>query len=431
MASLSRCSLLLLGLALVVTACDDPANPQPIDAPPTLSHAIHWAGGVVRLTDVGIAAGDPAPALSLEGVALEAVAAGGGWAEYRLPRDARGPVTLTLAHDEPVEFQLEILGFRGAETLDAPLRGNLFVWPRTGPASMLGLTDDNIGVLHVLPGAGTADYILDDSIFSEARAIGPTSDPDVVLVSKGMPELWRLLPTPELVDSLPLYFIRHAMLLSDEVYVWSGHHDINVQVPSEPIPYAYTAMYEESQGAAISPDGQYGVMEINGSALGVPVFGESSGEPLYHVTSISHTDGVDFSPVGDTLYLGGMRSAEPRVHVVVALELATGQLVSEELALDGFNLMTVRRDPNGPWLFAFGLHTGETLPVLLVIDSRTMEVVGEIATSGYTGCAEALGCDGALAVGTDGIFYVTTNDHPAANRDIPATILAFDGWPAD
>ena len=429
MHSFRPASLLVAAAVAVLSAgCTD----DPVDPPlaPSIAPATQWAGGIVRVTLDGIGAGEAAPPLTLGGEPLAAVEVGAGWVDYRLPGTARGPVSLELGGDDPAVFEIEVLGFRGAQSLGVALRGNLFVWPRGGDASILGLASDNSGVIQVLAASAQTQYLIEEPVFSEARSVGPTSDPDVLLIPKGNAEIWRLLPTRQVVDTLNVQFSRHAMLLSDSVYVFSGHHDISVVDPRVGWPSSYIAQYEESQGAVVSPSGRFGAFRINGSRWGPPVFSGESGQPVFHVETLSHSDGVDFSPFGDTLYITGTRSTEPRHHLVLSIDATTGEIVhSVEIAeLNPLNLL---RDPHGPWLFVMVLRLGDAAapPSLLVIDTRTMEIVGQMVTEGYTGCA-AYGCEGAIAVGPGGVFFVSTNSTPAAARDVPAVVLAFDGWPA-
>lgn len=423
-------------LVLTLVACDDsPTDPRPLDAP-ALSPAIQWAGGTVRVTAPTIDSADVAPSLgvSLDPEDLEVVAVGDGWADYRLPMSARGPIELVLGGEQPDTFEIQILGFRGAHSLDVALRGNLFVWPHTGEASVLGIASDDSGIIQVLPGALATRYLLEMPIFDNARSVGRTADPDVLLIPTGYAEVWRVRPTLERLDSIAVPFARHAMLLSDSVYVASWHHAIDVYDPRSTGPMLYSGMYEETQGMVVSPSGRYGAVEINGSALGVPVFSGENGEPVFHVDMMSHSDGIDFSPVGDTLYLAGMRRIEPRDHLVLAIDATTGAVVNT-LEIADFNPRTLRRDPNGPWLFVLATMYGDPAEqaVMLVIDSRTMQLVGTVATEGFAGCAGYAGyaCQGAITVGPEGVFFVSNNSHPANVPDVPATVLAFDGWPLE
>jgi hypothetical protein len=101
--------------------------------------------------------------------------------------------------------------------------------------------------------------------------------------------------------------------------------------------------------------------------------------------------------------------------LILAIDASTGDVI---------NLV---RDQNGPWLYVMAAVLGEPmdnsanpptgeLPVMLVVDSRSMEIVGEIQSSGWD-CDGGL-CEGAVAAGPDGVFFVTTGS---------ATVVAFDG----
>lgn len=410
-------------LAALTGGCvDDREIVYPAPAP-SIAPTTQWAGGVVRVTVDGVTPDEMPPRLSIEGDALTLLEVGNGWVDYRLPSTERGSVSLELDGEDPATFEVDVLGFRSVQPLGRSLRGNLFVWPRTGYASLLALAVDNTGVIQVLPASLQTRYLVEVPIHPEARGVGPTSDPDLVLVPTGWAEVWRLLPTPQVVDTLIVGFSRHALLLSDSVYAFSGHHDITVVDPRVGSSSSCFALHEESQGSVISPNGRYGAFRLNGSQLGPPVFSAESGEPVFHVETLSHSDGVDFSPVGDTLYIAGLRRAEPRDHVVLAIDAATGEIV-EGVELGEHNALNVVRDPRGPWLFVMTSLPTEP-PALLVIDTRTMTIAGEIATQGYHDCNG--GCEGAVAVGPEGVFFVTSG----GPGEVPGVVLAFDGWPPE
>lgn len=411
-------------LAALAGGCVDDREIVSPSPAPSIAPTTQWAGGVVRVTVDGVTPDGLPPRLSFEGEALMPLEVGNGWVDYRLPGTARGPVSLELDGVDPATFEVDVLGFRWVRPLGASLRGNLFVWPRTGYASLLALADDNTGVIQVLPAAPQTRYLVELPIFPEARSVGPTSDPDLVLLPTGWAEVWRLLPAPQVVDTLVVIFSRHAMLLGDSVYAFSGHHDISVVDPRVGWPSSYIALHEESQGTVISPSGRYGSFRLNGSWLGTPVFSAESGEPVFHVEALSHSDGVDFSPVGDTLYIAGPRRAEPRDHLVLAIDAATGEIL-DDVVLGERHALNIVRDQRGPWLFVMTSPANEP-PALVVIDTRTMTTAGEVLmTQSYTGCNG--GCEGAVAVGPDGVFFVTSG----GPREVPAVVLAFDGWPSE
>ena len=422
---------LLTASLLSIAACgDDVTDPGDLD-PPELSPATQWAGGTVRLTWEGIDGMTGAPALTLNGNELDVVATDIGWAEYRVPATARGQIRLVLDDAVSDTFDVNVLGFRSATDLDVALVGNLIAWPRGAVASVVGAPGDFSGVVQVRPGAATALYLLEDSIAitnTGVRSVGLTYDPDLLLLPRGStPELWRLVPTPQVVDTLAgMQILRHAMLLSDSIYIRSTHHTIfrhNLRSGS-----MEWGQYEETRGVAASPDGRYGAFRVNGSAAGPPVIDGRSGTVAFHVDTLFRSYGVDFAPTGDTLYIAGIARDAPNPELLLAVDASTGATLAT-IDLGAREPINIVRDRNSPMLFVMAAvltqpnngtvteqYSGDA-PVMIVIDSRTMEIVGEMATTSFDQCNGW--CEGTVTVGTDGVFFVMTGD--------PARVLAFDG----
>lgn len=424
----------LFSLFAVAACQEEVILPREDIDPPTLSPSTQWAGGTVRLEWLVIEEGGSVPALHIDDMQLASTASGAGWAEYRLPTTVSGPVQIELAGEESATFQVGVVGFRAASALDVSLEGNLLVWPRDGQASLLGGPGDHSGVLQVLPGLGQATYLIEDSVpisRTEVRALGPTYDPDLLLVpTEGYRAArWQLQPTVEVLDTLPIEFSRHAMLLSDSILVTAFHHEI-WSIDLKAMDIVHRGQYEESRGVTVSAGGRFGAVRVGGSEFGPPVFSGITGNVIFHVDTLFRSYGVDFSPVGDTLYIAGVGLAEPNPEMLLAID-AFGGTVLGGIDLGAREPINIVRDRNGPWLYvaaavlsepnsetSFEQYAGEP-PVMLVIDTRTMEIVGEMATTGFEHC---LGwCEGSVAVDDDGVYFVMTG--------APARVLAFDVLP--
>lgn len=425
-------ALLMLGVVTSAACNDDVVEPPELD-PPALTPATQWAGGTVRLEWEAIEVGGTAPSLTADGVALVPLAGDEGWVDYRLPTTARGPVRIALEGVVTDTFDVNVLGFRSSSDLDIGLAGNLLVWPRTGPASVVGAPGDASGVVQVLPGSNSTEYLLEDAIditSTGVRSVGPTYDADLLLLPRGStPEVWRLLPAPQVVDTLTGTITRHAMLLSDSIYVQSGQHNIwsyNLRAGT----LVDWGQYEETRGAVVSPDGRHGAFRVNGSASGPPVINGLTGEMAFHVDTLFRSYGVDFSPTGDTLYIAGIGRSSPHPELLLAIDVMSGDIL-ETIDLGAREAINIVRDRDSHMLYVVAAvltqpndgtvieeYSGDT-PVLLAIDSRTMQVVGEAASTGFDHCAGW--CEGTVTVGTDGVFFVMTGS--------PARLLSFDVLP--
>ncbi len=325
-----------------------------------------------------------------------------------LPRRARGSYTLQLGRNGYPLGGVEIAGYVGFKAITRMLGPYLGVWPEGGRASVIagnysrdGLAGD---VLQILPGTGAVSTLMSGFRLGDAswqRTPGTTPDPSIVLLQPitGNLQAWRLLPVPQVVDTLPFVSFRHTAVLNDTTYLLGFHHRVQTRRPDGSV--IYDGTYEETHEIILSPTKDRATLRVNGSPTGPPVFNTATGDTAYHVRQLFRSYGAAFSEAGDTLWMLGVTRGDFRPSMVM-LNARTGEQLKQVFFDDDIPAAAMRRDPDGGRIFILAWKFPESTVDLVVVDEETLGVVGHVK-----GPLCDQWCDwSVVAVGSDGVFVV-------------------------
>lgn len=412
----TMCTVRTVVLALAAAACGpSPAVEEPPLHAPVLEARI-WAGTTVTVRSPRIAKPGALPVVAESGV-LDVAHAGGDSVVVVIPKTAVGPMTLTLSDARrTVVAKLDVAGFLG-RTATPDIGHYPFVWPEGGRASIIGGSGG--AVLRYEPGLGRLSTLLTGYTVSStagARTPGRTFDPALLLLQPiGRPDVekWRLLPTPQVLDTLPFWVNRQIALLNDTLLLYATSHQVRLHHARNAGPWSYLATYEDTHEIVISPRRDLATLRVNGSGTGPPVFDLVRGDTAYHVRQLFRSYGARFSPNGDTLWMVGVTRGratplDPYPGLLLMMEAKTGRVL-RSLELNDVQPFGFARDSHQPRLYIYALPNPGTRRTeeLLVLDSRTLEEVGRVAVPAELGCGNNC-LSPVIAAGIDGVFFVNS-----------------------
>jgi hypothetical protein len=362
-----------------------------------------WSGGEVQLTSGAFSgAGLPVLVAGAETLAVRRIS--DSVVAAVVPLGSTGAVALSLVqggHTFPLD-PIQRVGFSGGSTVSPGFYGELVVTWSGGTPIIVGAGDPggqargpvqslDVGTMAITPYAG---------IFgAEYYGVSPTFRPNEFVVSDSVnhASVWRLWPTPALVDSAPLVYaqLRHLARLSDSVWLRTGAHNSNSYVGTTGVFSGFGLSTESVWSVFISPTGALATTAVASGQPGVQVFDAHTGDTLYTLgTGFRHSQWAAFSPDGaDIYFLGGLQSGS--VDSLIRVTGTTGQLLAGTGVSNGINVAT---DPVKPLVYVESL--ADSTPTILVLDAATLALVGKLpapAVAGLGGCNT--NCfEGAIAV---------------------------------
>jgi hypothetical protein len=402
----------LLLAAVFGAACDrDPVAELPALNPVSVSPQNSYAGGRVTIRS-GQFAQLPSIEILADTIPLNVAVRGGDSVVVEIPRTFRGSFSLRLGKNGPALGAIEIAGYAGEKPTPQLLGFYLDVWPEGGRASVLATISQTDArwisgeVFQLLPGPTAMTPLVSGFRMSDpgsTRLPGRTPDQAVLVLQPfntlQPAQVWRMMPTPHVIDTLSFSNFRHAALFNDSVRFAGAHHWIETYRSGRLV---YRGTYEETHEVIISPTRDRATLRVNGSPTGPPVFNTTTGDTAYHVRPLFRSYGAAFSQNGDTLWMLGVTRA-PLTPAMVMLNARTGAIL-KQVEFPGVPALAMRRDPAGGRLFVFAYAYPQepSQTELLVVDDRTLQIIGRV-----NGPICDRWCDWAVvAVGIDGVFVV-------------------------
>jgi hypothetical protein len=185
---------------------------------------------------------------------------------------------------------------------------------------------------------------------------------------------------------------RQAMQMSaNTMFVTPGQHLFQRYTrPHAGAPFALVTneleQAEEVEGVYLSPRGDRATVRVDGVTLGVPVFDAATAGIAYRAP-LRGSHGVDWSPDGSRLVMGGRGMVSPYPPHLVVLDAGTGALLGEKAFTQP--IAAVASDDLRPYLYVV-LEDNVHGLALQVLDKATLEVVATMrpsaVTTAETGC---------------------------------------------
>lgn len=411
-------------VAVGVLACDDTTPPEMFPARVTVTEA--WSGAEVPIVSRGFGGTWLLPSVWLDDVALAVRRLDDTTVAATLPV-ASGPHSLTVRglYTEPTTVPVTVYGYAGADDTYPDIIADVLVWPRTGHASVLGVSQ--LGLTLIDLDAKTVTVF--DSLFDPARCWDWLRGPGVTLfdsvfvvlpVGEGG-SLWHLGPDPFLVRSEGVPVSRQVLQLGPDTWLLSHHHSVEVISRADsgsPYQTQVTFSAEETEGVHLSPRKDRATIRVDRAWGGVPVFDVPSGAVAYRISEQEVAAGIDFSADGELLAIvGGTTWFESPTGRVLLLRASDGEIL-QDTTLD-LQVFAVAIDPDRPWLYVGaaepdGSPLGGAHPVVLVLDRSTFRVIAtlrvpENAPSCWSGCYK-----GVIAVSEAPAVYAVWGYDPPA-----------------
>lgn len=427
--TLRRChSVTRAGIALAAigaVACDGTIAPETFPVRVAVTEA--WSGAEVPIVSRGFGATWLLPSVWLDDVALAVRRLDDTTVAATLPV-ASGPHALTVRglHTEPTTVPVTVYGYAGADDAYPDIIADVLVWPRTGHASVLGVSQLGLTLIDLDAKTVTAF----DSLFDPARCWDGLRGPGVtyrdsvfVVLPIGSPsvESWRFWPTPAPVAvHLSVGIPRQVMQLGPDTWFTGGAHSSRILSradSSQPYQEA-TIQMEETEGVHLSPRKDRATIRVDRAWGGIPVFDVPSGAVAFWITAQEVAAGIDFSADGELLaVVGGTTWFESPTGRVLLLRASDGAIL-QDTTLD-LQVFAVAIDPVRPWLYVGaaepdGSPLGSAHPVVLVLDRSTFRLIAtlrvpENAPSCSYGCYK-----GVIAVSASRSVYAVWGYAPPA-----------------
>lgn len=438
---------LALGAVLVLAACgesnDPPPPPPTLDGPITLSATSMWAGETLTLASADFAqvGVNDSVIVAVGGSQVRATRVDETHFSFNVPADRGGTFDVKvqwrgLEQDAP---RITLYGFDRVDFTNYRFWSDLTVVQGAEPRIIaIDAGTPFVVVMNVVNGA--AEIATVPMTFDFCRGAGPTPEPGVFLLQKsgaGMPsalERWRLVPTIQLLDTLPgVECRRQIMQMSPHRLFRSFHHDYQVLArPDSNTAFSQmvSVRAEETEGVALSPRGDRASIQIDIDVNGVPVFDAASGLIAWRATSLRGTFAAEFSSDGNRLLLVGPDSAHsgggwgvdtPGQRVEV--RNATNGVVIAARSFDRA-LMGATFDPSANLIYVILAEVREpgisNAPTILVLKGTSLETVAHLrlpptAPACQNGCYHAV-----AAVSAEPAIYVV-----ASQYDSPATAVRW------
>lgn len=401
--------LLLTVLCLWLVACaDQPSMPPPLD-PVSVSPAVVYAGDAITIRSQQFRLGRSIVPIFADTITLHVIEVRDGAVVARVPELLVGQVTIRVGtRNGTTVGSIDVKGFRSYTRTPYNLVGHPYAWQTSVHASVIAALEDR-RLVQFFPGRGQIRTLVKDVDLSNsnARSVGPTFDPSVLLVqswNSSSVTAWRFQPESDSIRSFPIRLSRILAQFNDSIFFVGTHHWINIMVlRGDRVTIKYTGTYEETNGVYLSPRGDVATIHVHGSPTGPPVFSMQTGDTLYHLQETRGIHGAHFSVGGDTLFVLGYTVHDGSAMLLI-LEARTGRLLQRVDLPIWIEDMAVDPD-NGNFYFAHveGYRYGPARVHMYVMDPRTYEFIGH-ATAAR---AESTACFyRKVVVGIDGAFFI-------------------------
>jgi hypothetical protein len=412
-----------VALAVIgVAACDGTIAPATFPARVAVTEA--WSGAEVPIVSQGFRTTWLLPSAWLDDAALAVRRVDDTTVAATMPV-ASGSHTLTVRglYTEPLTVPVTVYGYAGADDTYPDIIADVLVWPRTGHASVLGVSQ--LGLTLIDLDAKTVTVF--DSIFDPTRCWDVLRGPGVTLrdsvflvlpVGAGV-ESWQLGATAVPLASHPgINVTRQVMQLGPDTWLLSHHHFVEVVSRADsgsPYQAQVTFQAEETEGVHMSPRKDRATIRVDRAWGGIPVFDVPSGAVAYRMTTQEVAAGIDFSADGELLaVVGGTTWFESPTGRVLLLRASDGEIL-QDTTLD-LQVFAVAIDPVRPWLYVGATESdgGRARPVVLVLERSTFRVIATLRVPENAPLC-SYGCyKGVIALSDAPVAYVVWGFDPPA-----------------
>lgn len=333
---------LLAGLLAMVAACSN--EPTAVEPPVfSLTRSSQWSGGEIQVTSAAFRRSTP-PVIVAGAETLTVRRVSDSVFAVTVPLGSSGPVSLDYAQRGshlPIGV-VQRVGFRSVGSATPGFIHMLTLGWNGATPTVLGSATN--GVLHSLDLATRQVTAYPALRGVSPYGVSPTQRPDnfVVLDSLDRPTIWRLWPTPVLLDSFPPNLstsVRQLVPLSDSVLMRTSHHYTLVYRNGVAVFPGFGLQAESPWRFYLSPQGDLATIAVSMTLAGVPVFSTATGDTLYSLgAGFPHAEAAGFSPDGAEIYfLGGRTSGSG--DSLLAIESNTGQhIAGTTVPAQGFDL---------------------------------------------------------------------------------------------
>jgi len=282
-----------------------------------------------------------------------------------------------------------------------------------------------MGRIDLVTGVGqTFATVLGPSTVQYGWSPSATAGTAVARDSADTLRLYNLLTTPPQPIGPPLFggqtgYVRHLAQLSAGLWLFTQSHWSFTRGEADTVPMRIQVQTESPWSVFMSPRGDRTTMTVNVVTGGVPVFDNLSGDTAFSLP-LPGTEGIAFSPSGDTLYAVGGYYLFP--DTIVAVDATTGAMLHPKVRLPGdFIAFSLAYSTTGGGHLLVGAADATTL-ALLVYDARTLELVGILPTGDNCGQYPMTGNCWYGAVAVDDARHVAHLVMP----DGPTPVWTFD-----
>ena len=418
-------------VSILAAACSDPAEP-PLPSF-SVSPAAQWSGGLIFIRSEYF----------LHHLAVPVVVAGTDTLAYigiddstvfaQLPPGPSGPVTLSLVRGTRRDNlgTVQRVGLREKRTLTPGLMGEVMIVDSGGHPWAMGNTITGaaqyapMGRIDLVTGAGqTFTSIHGPSTVQYGWSPSVPSGSAVARDAGDTLHLYDLRATPPQPIGGALFggqtgYIRHLVQLSPGLWLHTQSHFSFTHAETDTTTWRVGGATESPWSVFVSPRGDRTTMTVNVVTGGVPVFDNISGDTAFSLR-LKGTEGIVFSPSGDTLYAVGGDYSLPDTIVIV--NATTGASLHPKVHLPGgFIAFSLAYSTAGGGRLLVGAADTTTL-ALLVYDARTLELLGILSTDDTCGPQPMTGNCWYGAVAVDDARHVAYLVVP----DGPTPVWTFD-----
>lgn len=381
----------LVSLVAVATACQshDSTEPPPPPAPTgpfAISPPAAFAGSTVMIHGAEFRTRGTGAVLTLGDTLASLTRVDDTTMSTRVPATLGGVVTPVLKLDGyqvPLPA-LTVYGYVELKKFDQSIAYDMYVWPRTGRAVVMGFTGFTDGLSFFDLDAGTVTTYPGFHFGNGIHGPGATYQDSIFAfrADDGTLETWRVLPTPTKIATYPGVggcCDWEAAQLGPNKWITATKYTITTP--------ADTVTTLQPQSIEMSPRHDRATIRAYGAAgpgfgtqlAAIPVFDAPSGQVAY-LSPLQVSKGVDFSPDGELLAMVGGSQAFTDIKRIVLLRASTGAILGDT-TIDR-SVYAVSIDPARPLLYV-GIVTGNR-PTVLVLDRNTFHTVGEMQAPAFT-----------------------------------------------
>lgn len=424
-------NLCLTATLALVSACGDATTPR---IPPTFSvtPATQWSGGVVTIRSEFLAVRGALPFIVSGSDTVIASRVDDSTATVVLPLGPTGPLVLRARRgglSDSIGVVLRV-GYRSRRDHAPGFYGEVVTSVRAGDPFAIGAATDFNNSLQIIDLETGQVTGLPDLFAAEYYGISPTFRPDEFVAKDsaggaGTAGVWSLWPTPTLVAAAPAIApsLRHLARLSDSIWLSTSHHytsSYNSSTATFVFPGAVLST-ESPWSIILSPAGDLATMAVSVGRPGVAVFNSLTGDTAYTLGprfvssqwAAFSGDGARIYFVGGRLYFG--------VDSLLSVRASDGAVLAAVALPTGHPAMSMAADPTRPLLYIQVFR--DSLPSVLVYETGTLSLVGELTVPAAGPPCSVLCFEGAVAVDR------ARNTLHIVRPGPPAAVLTFDLLP--